>query len=213
VFRDSELCVNLEKDPALFADIVDSVSSNNGIYGIKVFSNQFDVTMRARWLESLDEPLFVYLERRDILSQAISFVKAIQTGSYISSEPENGRLRYDAKLIATNLARIADSGARWRRYFARNGINPVWLVYEEMIEDPSRAVARIAQALDIEFPTLHPEGVSLAIQRDWLTDEWRDRFLKEKGDISYLDATLGPLRTLARRAARDLWYITRFVRR
>jgi LPS sulfotransferase NodH len=213
VFRSTEFCLELENNPTLFEDVLNSVSTENGIYGIKLFSSQFDVTMRARWISSLENPVFVYLERRDSLSQAISFVKAIQSGQYFSSETANGRLHYDTKLIAKSLARIADAGARWRRYFARNGIIPIWLVYEEMVEDPGQAVAQIAEALKIECPPLQLERVSLAIQRDKITNDWKERFVKEKGDISYLDATLGPLRTLARRAARDLGYFIRSARR
>lgn len=213
IFRNSELCVDVERNPALFDDILRSVTTDNGIYGIKVFSNQFDVTMRARWIERLDDPVFVYLERRDILAQAISYVKAIQTKKYVASETAGGSVRYDANLIAANLARIADSGARWRRYFARNGIVPVYLVYEKMIEHPDRAVARIAAALGLAPPVLQAELISLAIQRDAVTSEWKRRFEQDKGDIGYLDATLGPLRTRLRRAARDLWYVTRSARR
>lgn len=213
VFRDTEFNKRVEQDPALIGGIVRSVSTDNGVYGIKVFSNQFDVTMRAGWVEALDDPVFVYLERRDLLAQAISFVKAIQTRRYVASETATGSLRYDAKAIAATLARIADAGARWRRYFARNGITPIWLVYEELIEDPGRAVAAIAAALGVPAPALDLDRVSLTVQRDEVTDTWRDRFVKERGDPRYLDASLGPLRTLARRAARDLWYYTRFARR
>ena len=213
VFRNNELSVDIEKNPDLFSEILESVTTRNGIYGLKVFSNQFDITMKTKWLESLENPVFIYLERRDILAQAISFVKAIQTNQYFSTQAVEGRVRYDAKLIASNLARIADAGARWRRYFARNGISPIWLVYEEMIEDPDRAVAQIAKALGVECPILRPERLSLSIQRDELNAEWRRRFVEEKGDRSYLDATLGPSRTIARRFARDIWYFTRKIRR
>ena len=76
-FRHTEFSVAVDRDPTLLGGILARATTANGVYGLKVFSQQFDATMRARWTQSLPGLRFVHLERRDLLGQAISLVKAL----------------------------------------------------------------------------------------------------------------------------------------
>src|ERR1700761_1294565 len=44
----------------------------NGVYGLKVFSHQFEEVKSLGWPERLPALSFIYLERRDLLGQALS---------------------------------------------------------------------------------------------------------------------------------------------
>ena len=204
-FRHTEFSHRLEREPALLAEVRARASTPNGVYGIKLFTQQFDVTAKARWTERLPGLFFVHLERRDLLGQAISLARALQTEQYVAEEASRREPRYDRRLIARHLGRIADGHARWRRFFARNGIEPVWLVYEELVADPQAAVDAIARRAMLREPApIAPGVLGMAVQRDRLSEEWRARFVAKAGDLGYLDHPLGRSRVWLRRLARDV---------
>ena len=194
-----------ERDPAFLEALVRRCATPNGIYGLKVFSHQFDVTARAEWTRILPGLRYVFLERHDLLGQAISYVRALQTRQYFASEPLRGTPRYDRRAIARHMVRIADGYARWKLFFARNGIDPLWLTYDELASDPEAVVRRVAAHLGLAHPVrIDPAQIRVAVQRDELTRAWRERFIEEAGDPRFLDHRLGKGRIWLRRRARDV---------
>jgi LPS sulfotransferase NodH len=206
-FSDNFFALTVEREPAALDALAARASTPNGIYGIKLFTQQFDATMKSRWPERLPDLHWVHLQRRDLLGQAMSLVRTIQTDQYRSTEPSRGDARYDRAAIAGHLARLADNEARWRRYFARNGLQPLWLVYEEVIADPSAAVAAVARHVGLKGE-VRPDlaRAAVGIQRDHVTEEWRARFLAEARDLNFLDHRQRQARVWLRRLARDLRY-------
>jgi LPS sulfotransferase NodH len=212
-FSDNRFALSLEREPAALDALVALAATPNGIYGLKLFTQQFDATMKSRWPERLPGLRWVHLQRRDLLAQAISLVRTIQTDQYRSTEAPRAEPRYDRAAIAGHLARLAENEARWRRYFARNALQPLWLVYEEVIADPAAAVAAVARHLGLAGevrPDL--ERVAVGIQRDAVTEEWRARFAAEAGDLNLLDHRHGQARVWLRRLARDLRYLRQVPR-
>jgi LPS sulfotransferase NodH len=210
VFSNPAAAIEVERNPAALARLVAERSTPNGIYGLKVFTQQFDVTMKSGWPERLPGLRFIHLQRRDLLGQAMSFVRSIQTDRFRSTEKARAEPHYDSVAIAGHLARLADNEARWRRYFARNGLEPLWLTYEGLVADPAAAVAAVAAYVgcgEAAVPDL--AAVTVAVQRDEASDEWRRRFVAECGDLNYLDHRHGQFRVWLRRLARDLRYFRR----
>jgi LPS sulfotransferase NodH len=204
-FARTESAIAIERDPDRLSGILERATTPNGVYGFKLFSQQFDTTMKARWLQRLPAPCFIHLERRDLLGQAISFVRAMQTQQYLAHERPQALSHYDARAIHRQLRRLAEAQSRWRLYFARNGIPVLWLVYEDMVRDPHATIRAIAERVGVEgSPTIDPALVSVAVQRDGASREWRDRFIAEMGDPAYLDHPLGMPRIWLRRRARDV---------
>jgi trehalose 2-sulfotransferase len=213
-FSDPFLALEIERDPAALERLLAKASTPNGIYGLKVFTQQFDVTMKSGWPKRLPNLRFVHLQRRDLLGQAMSFVRSIQTDQFRSSEEARGEKLYDPVAIAGHVARLADNEARWRRYFARNGLEPLWLTYEDLAADPAAAVAAVAAQVGCGEPAVADlAGVTVSVQRDEASEEWRRRFVAECGDLNYLDHRQGEWRLWARRLARDLRYFRRAPQR
>src|SRR3954471_6967630 len=207
-FSDPLLAREVERDPAALGRLLDKASTPNGIYGLKVFTQQFDVTMKSGWPRRLPGLRFVHLQRRDLLGQAISFVRSIQTDQFRSTEAVRREPAYDEVAIAGHLARLADNEARWRRYFARNGLEPLWLTYEELASDPVAAAGAVAAHVGCDEPAAPDLGqVTVSVQRDESSDEWRRRFVAESGDLNYLDNRQGQFRVWLRRLARDVRYL------
>lgn len=156
----------------------------NGVYGFKLFSRDAQRVAPADWTERLPDLTFVYLERLDILGQALSHVRSLQTGKWSSRQTEQAKPYYDRKQIDDEVARLLNAGARWRYFFARNGLPVLTLFYEQMVQAPQAVVDAIAQRLGVTEKAVVDLGQfpHMTIQRDGLTDEWRARFIAESRD-------------------------------
>ena len=164
-------------------------ATRNGIYGVKIFPTQFDVVAKSiRWSERLPGLGFVQLTRRDLLGQAISWARALQTGQWQSIVPGREPAVYDADQIYQCLRAAASDNARWNIFFARNGIEPAAIMYEDLVADPQEAVDRVASLLGLcGVARISPDKVDLAVQRDATTEEWRARFLAERRNLDAID--------------------------
>jgi LPS sulfotransferase NodH len=188
VFRDPAAVREIGADATALDRLVATASTPNGVYGLKIFSRQFETAEAIGWTQRLPNLSFVSLERRDLLGQAVSLSRALQTGQYKAAEPATGAPRYDRRLIADCLARIAYGRARWHCYFARNGLQPLTLVYEEVVRDPQASAHAVAAHIGLAaVPKVDLGGLDLVVQRDAETEEARRRFVREAGDLSYLD--------------------------
>jgi len=173
-------------DPeAQLAEIPRLGSTANGVYGLKIFGHQFDAVKSTRWAERLPSLGFVHLERRDLLGQALSHARAVQTQQWTSSSAAQAEAAYDRDLINNALVQAAREQARWRYYFARNGLAVLHLVYEDITRAPQETVEAVGRLVGLaETPKVDLDQLGeLAIQRDALSDEWRARFLAETRDL------------------------------
>jgi LPS sulfotransferase NodH len=136
----------------------------------------------------LPNPRFIHIEREDLLGQALSLVRARQSGRYVSWDAAAAEARYDRREIARALHGIAAGQARWRAYFARNGIMPLPLTYEQVATAPEGTVCAVARHIGLEEEVAVDVGrVRSTVLRDGLSEEWRARFLAEAADLDKLD--------------------------
>jgi LPS sulfotransferase NodH len=197
-------------DPALqTARILSDGATPNGIYGLKLFPFQFDAIAPYEWTRSLPRLHYVFLTRSDLLGQAISRLRAVQTGQWRREYEPVAQTCYDREEIERSLAACGEDEARWRLFFARNGIEPLRLTYEAIVADPQAAVDAVAGLVALSEPApICWDRVALEVQRGADSDMWRHRFLEEAADPSKLDSFDGKvvrrLRSLARQLHRYL---------
>jgi len=156
----------------------------NGVYGLKLFCEHFDRAAPAQWPAQLPALSFIHLERRDLVGQAISLHRAIQTQQWTAREAAMAEPVFDGARIESLLAHIVRAQARWRYYFARNNLPVLSLIYEDVVASPQRAVDQVADLIGLEeTPRINQadEGY-LTVQRDDLTNDWRSRFEAEFPD-------------------------------
>ncbi len=161
----------------------------NGIYGVKIFpAVLFQMGHQIRWTRHLPNLRFVHWRRRDLLGQAISRVRAEATEQWRSTLDALGEADYDGGAILRALKFTASLDARWEVYFARNGIAPLRLVYEDALEDLQGAVDAVAALMDLDHrPRVDPSRIALEVQRDAETEAWRQRFVADHGDPDRMD--------------------------
>jgi LPS sulfotransferase NodH len=172
----------------------------NGVYALKLFASQFAMfSRRLRWTDLLPNLHFVYLTRDDLLAQAISWARALRTEQYRSTQPAKRPAVYDANLIRSQLMAVVRERAQWEAFFARTGIEPLRIVYERFLEDQSSYVDRVANLVGIENPVVDQQRVDLVIQRDAVTEEWKQRFRAENGDPNVPDDLFANLPSIVRK--------------
>lgn len=136
---------------------------------------------RARLEAAFGSLLYIHLAREDKLAQAVSLVKAEQTGLWhvAPDGTEVERLApptepdYDFARIAAKVALLEEQDAGWLRWFDAQGIEPLRVGYESLAADPADAVARICRELGVPEPapgSLKPGVAKLAdaISLDWM---------------------------------------------
>jgi len=160
----------------------------NGIYGVKLFAPQFQqIESVVRLSRDLPNLHFVFLRRQDVLGQAISWARALQTNQYRANQREQGSRSYDRDFILDRIRQIVQEYSQWSAYFARTGISPVEILYEDLLNDPRPAVDRVAGLFGLDGQAhIRADCVDIEIQRDATSEAWRRQFLAEEGDRNRL---------------------------
>jgi len=164
----------------------------NGVYGLKMFPERMrDLDRTAPgfdWTAGLPGLAFVRLTRRDTLDQAISEVRARQTGAFRSTAAAGAAPRYSRRLIRLALERGEHDRALWTDWFAARGVTPLDLVHEDIAVDPQGAVDAVSALMGLDHPApIHKDRLTLAVQRDGLSQAWRGRFMDEDVRLRRLD--------------------------
>jgi LPS sulfotransferase NodH len=154
----------------------------NGICSFKLFLKHFEFGARqGNFLEHFPDIRFIWIYRHDLLGQAISFALAKQTKKFRSYESRTPvEPDYDRHQIEALIARIAEEDAAWRSYFARAGIEPLRLCYEDFASGPMPYLKSIGKMVDVPIrEELPASAAKMKVQRDDINRRWRERFLHE----------------------------------
>ncbi|HEY9293479.1 MAG TPA: Stf0 family sulfotransferase [Microlunatus sp.] len=122
---------------------------------------------------------FVHLRRRDVVGQAVSWAKALQTHYWHPGEvvqPGGQRPHYDEELIGRLVAAIEKFEAEWALWFAANGIVPFQVVYEELAADPLRVAQEVLDYLGLCVAPGRQLAIGHRRQADQVNAEWAARF-------------------------------------
>ncbi|HJT94699.1 MAG TPA: Stf0 family sulfotransferase [Mycobacterium sp.] len=166
----------------------------NGVWGGKLMWNQTPLLLeRAKNLPNRSgdglraalrdvvgsDPVLVHVHRPDVVSQAVSFWRAVQTRVW-RGRPDpvrDARAEYHAGAIAHVIAMLHDQEKSWRAWFDEENIEPIDVSYPYLWRNLTEVVATVLEALGLD-PRLAPEPV-LERQADQRSDEWVDRYRAE----------------------------------
>ena len=161
----------------------------NGCLSIKLHSWHFDkLAQEIKFADCFPAPIFIRLSRKDLLGQAISLVRARQTQAFHKQSPQHQSAQYDAAALQAAMVEIASNRARWELFFARNGLRPLCIEYEELSRRPRHVLRKIAKLAGEVLPFgLMSFSGGLSVQRDVLTESWRSKFISERHGLNQLD--------------------------
>lgn len=156
-------------------------TSPNGCFGLKLHYRQLaGVASTLPPEDLLGGAAIIRIRRPDLLGQAISLVRARQTGVWISAQAPVRQPFYDGDAIAGAIADLSARNAGWEEVLARAGIQPLDLTFEEVVGDPDGAVRRVAEFLEVDLGDRTERSMPQPRrQGDRLNESWRSRFLAE----------------------------------
>lgn len=155
-----------DPDPANY---LSSIAQKQGdVAGVKINWNHFQLLLQETDINKHDLR-YIYLTRRDKIKQAISWVKAMQTGSWsCHSKPLHIPI-YDSAAIDAQYNMILDQEFKWTQWLANK--NHLKLEYEDITVD---TVNMIADFLGVQTKTSPTSAFQ--IQRDDLNEEWERKY-------------------------------------
>lgn len=187
-------------DRAYLAAMREGGAAGTGVFGVRImYPSLADAGQRLeRGLDAIsDVPglleaafgklLYIHLSRGDKLGQAVSLVRAEQTGlwhlnadgSVLEGAEERPEPVYDGERIAAVLAELEEDDRAWDRFFAAHGITPLRLTYEGVTAAPQQAVAEIFARLGLDEDIALAMTVPTAKMADATSRDWAERFRRE----------------------------------
>lgn len=147
---------------------------SGGWFGLKIHWHHFErfFVDPGRDPEAYLGPIhWVRIRREERLAQAVSWVRAQQTGAWVAQQQVRVLPVYDRRLIDARLADIDAAEAGWDGVFA--GRQVLTLTYEEVARDPGAAAQRVLEDLGASAEDIQP--ADLTKQAD-PTDLWVERY-------------------------------------
>jgi LPS sulfotransferase NodH len=121
---------------------------------------------------------FIWVWRGDVVAQAVSWAKAIQTGiwyDHLGRRP-HARAEFDFDQIASLAREASDHNKAWREWFAANDIEPLAIRYEDLVSDKIGTTEQVLSYLGLEAR----DGLLIVEQTrrqsDALNEEWVKRY-------------------------------------
>ena len=174
--------------------------ANNGIFGLRLQRHSFDFLQQklavlnpALWNDAqrfkavFGNTLYIHLSRQDKVKQAVSYVKASQSGLWhvapdgtelerLSAPTE---LEYNADDIRKCFVELSAYDQGWKRWFATEKINPLPISYESLSENPLQTLRWLLDRLGLYSEPATGVEVSVAKLADETSHEWVSRFRSE----------------------------------
>lgn len=144
----------------------------------------------SRSLEAAFGPtLYIHVSRNDKIAQAVSRVRAEQSGiwhrsadgSVLEGAEAAQPVSYDGARIAELVRQLQSDDVAWSNFFEERRISPLSLVYETVTADPNAAVESILSALGLDPDIAWRIPVRTAKLADRKSSLWVERFRQESG--------------------------------
>lgn len=176
-----------------------------GIFGLRLMRENLDELLaildqvfpqlpsdRARLERAFGRILYIHLSREDKLAQAISLVKAEQTGLWhiAPDGTEIERLsppkdpEYDFERINHEVLEMKIYDTAWNSWFDAQGIEPLRIGYETLSENPAAAFIGICEALGVQPPNARDVSPGVAKLADETSLDWMRRYHSDTGSAA-----------------------------
>ena len=121
---------------------------------------------------------WIFVQRLDVLSQAVSFCIAEQTNQWVSSQAMSGKApAYDFETIRDRVLSISDTYSASLALMALSGITPYHLTYEQFLLDPLQETRNLSTFLGVDHAVVDTDKLHMEKQADAINEAFRTRFV------------------------------------
>lgn len=202
--------LDLSPDPSVserdaLRDIFDAAikegSLDTGMFGLRLQRHSFDyfteklavlytghATDRERFEAAFGRTSFIHLTRDDKVEQAVSYLKAQQSGLWHQapdgtelerlSEPQE--LQYDRDAIQAQVDEMIAMDAAWIDWFSNVDIEPFRVSYKALAADPVGVLKNVLAGLGLDPAAGHGIEPGTARLSDQTNHDWVTRFRAER---------------------------------
>ncbi len=186
-----------ERLQAVFEAARQKGKSSNGVFGLRLqrhsfnfFSDQLSKLHpglsceRERFEAAFGKTLFLYLKREDKLAQAVSCVKATQTGLWHMA-PDGSEIErtsahrepvYDAGELRRQIEVFNGYERDWQQWFDDAAISPLSITYDALSKDPQSVLLGIFDLLGLDPDRALGVELPVAKLADETNLEWIERY-------------------------------------
>jgi LPS sulfotransferase NodH len=156
------------------------------LWGVKAGAAQLAMLARTGMIPNLLHPYIIFVRRRDIIGQAISFLIAEQTQQWTTLDRESKKdVVYDADRILLHMRGISNSYAMLEQVLTILRLPVHTVVYEEFLDRPNDIVSRIGLSIAGDALLPHLDELRLSRQRGDLTTKFRQRFYEDLASVGW----------------------------
>jgi LPS sulfotransferase NodH len=181
--------------------VMDIGRGQTGIFGLRLQHHSFAFLMQelrqlhpqeatdvACLARAFGRARFIHLTREDKLEQAVSAIKAEQTGLWHQA-PDGREIErlsppntaaYDSDAMAMKVAEFTMADASWTAWFEAQQIAPLHLSYATLASDPRGALAYVLDDLGCDSSGAQQASLPTAKLADDQSREWVQRFRVEQ---------------------------------
>ncbi|WP_180900420.1 Stf0 family sulfotransferase [Martelella soudanensis] len=180
----------------VFAAAIAKGSGDTGMFGLRLQRGSFDYFTEklavlhpglgsdvSRVEAAFGRTLFIYLSRADKVAQAVSCVKAEQTGLWHVA-PDGGELErtaphrepvYDGPALMKWHDTMTGYEREWEAWFSRENIEPLRLDYDALSHSPRETLRTVLLALSLGGRAADAASPGVRKIADRVNDEWAER--------------------------------------
>jgi len=141
----------------------------------------------ALFERAFGRPLYVNLVREDKVAQAVSLIRAEQSGQWHLSVDGSVRqgaeepkpVTYDAQTIDKEIASLTRDDAAWQTWFATQGLSPMQVTYEDLASDPQSVLQSLLTATDHDPAIARDVEPATSKLADAESRQWIERYRSE----------------------------------
>ena len=184
-------------DRSYLAAAIEAGRAGTGIFGMRLQYSYLTLLSRTldliypglesdadRFVCAFGEPLYIHLSREDKVAQAVSLIRAEQSGLWHLSADGTAYERvgtpqdpyYDFDRIHREVATLSAEDAAWSGWFIAQKIEPHRVSYEMLSEHSNDTLQGIFQALGGSLKGIDTVAPSLSKLSDTVNAEWIERY-------------------------------------
>jgi hypothetical protein len=180
---------------ANFADYVNSFNADPGGHFVFKTSWQDFALFAPIYRQIFPKLNILYLNRLDAVMQAVSLFRAIASGKWHddawapAEQAADVKNQFNPSYICRLIDVTEDEKIGWEMFFAREGLTPPRLNYEDFAHDVTVALQFIESRFGLQLNRPVEQGVGFRKMADELNNEWAEKIRYYRSGAFYDDVS------------------------